>query len=202
MQLAPALVGVVHARRRRCTPRTAAPGRRAARAPRRAGARARTKRVSSPRSTTTRSTAVVVCRRAVARSRARCQVVGDVVEVAAVGTFGGPGQQDRRDQPAVAAGVRLVAGAEHAAALADLGRLAVHSDGVRLPVRTADRWAAAGLLWPCPVSAWWDGRHASRPFIWCVGVAVRAAASAARAAASRFTPSGMARICSCSLTMA
>src|SRR5699024_8492241 len=40
--------------------------------------------------------------------------------------------------------------------------------------------------------------HASSPFIWCVGVACRAASSAARAAASRFTPSGSFFTCSCS----
>src|SRR5690606_34901789 len=44
--------------------------------------------------------------------------------------------------------------------------------------------------------------HASSPFIWWVGVASRAAASAARAASSRLTPSGEVWICRCSSKIA
>ena len=44
--------------------------------------------------------------------------------------------------------------------------------------------------------------HASSPFIACVGVAFSAASSAARAAVTRLTPSGMSWICSCSVMIA
>src|SRR5690606_38158796 len=44
--------------------------------------------------------------------------------------------------------------------------------------------------------------HRSRPLIWEVGVASRAAASGARIAASRFTPSGSFWICWCSARIA
>ena len=44
--------------------------------------------------------------------------------------------------------------------------------------------------------------HASRPFIWCVGVAESAASSAALAAASRLTPRGEVSIWWCSSMIA
>lgn len=107
------------------------------------------------------------------------QLVGDLVEPAAVGAGGRAGQPDGADQASVAGGVATVVGAEHAALDADLlTALAALAGEVR---------GAEVLLGVHPVAV--RVAHRSRPFISMVGSALSAASSASRAASSAFTPS-------------
>ena len=135
-------------------------------------------KVSSSRSTTVFSIAFVR-EQALLLQRA-FELVGDLVEPAAVRPGGRAGQPDGAHQAAVAGGVAAVVGAEHAALDADLlAALAALAGEVRggevlLGVRPRCRSRVA---------------HRSSPFISIVGSALSAASSASRAASSRFTPS-------------
>ena len=125
------------------------------------------------------------------------EAVGDLVEVAAVG----PLRRRRataigRHQAAVARWCRRPSLAPNMPRRSPTttGSASVPGGGRQVAPRTAGRRAGrpvvrspSGGLAPGVVAS----RHASRPFIACVGVAVRAAASAARAAVSRLTPSGV-----------
>lgn len=107
------------------------------------------------------------------------QLVGDLVEPAAVGPARLARQADRADQAAVTGGVAAVVGAEHAALDADLLALAARAGevgGARILLRVGSVGAVRVT-------------HRSRPFISMVGSALSAASSASRAASSAFTPS-------------
>ena len=113
------------------------------------------------------------------------ELVGDLVEPAAVGAARRAREPDRADQAAVAGGVAAVVGAEHAALDADL--LAA------LAALAGEVGGAEVLLGVHPVRPPPGGAvrvaHRSSPFISIVGRALSAASSASRAASSAFTPS-------------
>ena len=131
--------------------------------------------------------------------------VGQVVEVAAVGPLRRAGQQDRAAQTAVARRVLAVRGPEHAEPLTDDDGVGVGAGRGRQVRRVLLGRLLAALLSLALGGLGSRSRrvaHASRPFIACVGVAFMAASSAARAALSRLTPSGMAWISLCSVMIA
>ncbi|MNW51078.1 hypothetical protein D3C74_285520 [compost metagenome] len=135
------------------------------------------------------------------------QDVHGLVEPPAVRASARSGQHHGAHQTAVARGVPRAVGPEHARAdLDDLERLAPTRARPRhellaghvalrdlLPLDGVGRAARRPVV---------GARHRSSPFIWNVGVASSAAASAALAASRRFTPSGSAWICSCSARIA
>ena len=111
--------------------------------------------------------------------------INDLVEPGAVGAGGLAGQEGIGDQARETGGGGVGAGAEEALAVGD--RLGQGEAALGRGLGDLGRRAALG-----------DGHvtHARSPFIWWVGVASRAAFSAARAISRRCTPRASLPICS------
>src|SRR5674476_1003078 len=120
--------------------------------------------------------------RRAAADKGTLQTVGDLVVVPAVGTHGRSREEHGRHQAAIPAGISAVGDTEHPLSRADDHGLRIRPGGRREIVSCV--------------------AHARRPFMSCVGMAASAAASAAWAAATRLTPSGVFWICSCNVMIA
>ena len=179
-------------RRRRRTARSAAPGRRAASRHTSTRCSRRTWKVSSPRSTTTRSIAS-----SKPRSSARARVPSSsaiVVEVAAVRARAGQLRRPADHEAAVAGGVAGVLRAEHADAGDRLARSPVR------PRACAGTWSAA-----CSGTSgrrFVSGASLGGPLVDQRQRAQRLACSSSSICLSRCAPSFMFWILSCSLTIA
>ncbi len=143
------------------------------------GARGATKSVSSPRSTTTRSIASANGRSCSSSTSASRSTTSS--SQLPIGARCGGCRRDRADEAAEPGGVARPVDTEHARPGAQhLGSGARPGTGCR-----RRELGAGGRRRRRLVRA-----HARRPFIPWVGMAARAASSAARAAAFRFTPRG------------